>query len=82
MRSVPSGLVVVYLDMTTGTDCVNFFMTCDLAAFSLRHLNQAISIIILRLLLTIIKRQIFPNVQIVLLASLIFPRSTAAVTRR
>jgi len=55
-------------------------MTCDLAAFSLHHLNQAPSIIILPRLLIIIKRQMLSNVQIVLLTSLIFPRSTAVVT--
>jgi len=31
-------------------------MTCDLSAFSLNHLKQALSIIILHLLLIIIKR--------------------------
>jgi len=78
MRSVPSDLVVVCLHMTSGFDC-DFFMTCDLAAFSLHHLTQVPSIIILPLLLIVIKRQIFSNVQIVLLTS--FPRSTAVVTK-
>jgi len=59
MRSVPSGLVVVYLDMTPGFESVKFFMTRDLAAFSLHHVNQALSIIILPLPLLIIMRRIF-----------------------